>query len=218
MSQDFTGIDGDTVRDADGNRTRLIGIDTPETGEPGAERAAKVTDRFASKPDAYTTTSPGITTDKYGRDLRYIERPNGRDLGAKLIRKGLAIPAYDSEANYQWHQKEDSYRAIREASMTPPSPRNGEGRTKLDKEIQKKAKHLAGNHPLKNVTSVSSLMDAVELQPGMDPDGAMTYMMAVSDRMPASGGSGGGGGAGDNYGYSEAINGELANSIGSFNQ
>lgn len=217
MSQDFTGIDGDTVRDQDGNRTRLIGIDTPEKGEPGSKRAAKVTDRFASKSDAYTSASTPMDTDKYGRDLRYMERPGGKDLGEKLIRKGLAVPAYDSESNYQWHRKENAYRAIREASMKAPSPRKKNDVTNADKLIEYQAGFLSSGHPLKEVTSVEALIDAVELQPGMDPDGAMTYMMAMGDRFGPEGSSGSGG-SGNNYGYSDAINGEMAHAIGSFNQ
>ena len=86
MSTDGWGaIDGDTIKTDDGD-VRLIGVDTPEYGEQGYERAQRVTDRFVNKPNVSLGSDPDRDTDPYGRDLRYVERPGGKDLGEKLIR------------------------------------------------------------------------------------------------------------------------------------
>ncbi len=119
MSSDFTGIDGDTFDTGD-ERVRLIGVDTPEIGyngepdEPGAQKAKRVTQRFLDKNDVTLgrPTDPSYPkTDRTPskRSLFYAETPEGKDLGAKLIRKGLAEPAYDSTDGYDFHDKENHY-------------------------------------------------------------------------------------------------------------
>jgi endonuclease YncB( thermonuclease family) len=38
--------------------------------------------------------------DRYGRLLRYVRNPSGRDLGTVLIRRGLAVARYDARDGY----------------------------------------------------------------------------------------------------------------------
>jgi endonuclease YncB( thermonuclease family) len=48
--------------------------------------------------------------DSYGRLLRYV-RAGGRDTGLVLIRRGLAKARYDSLDGYDWHPRQERYRA-----------------------------------------------------------------------------------------------------------
>lgn len=101
-------IDGDTVEMADGSRVRLIGIDTPESGECGYQEAS---DRLASLVAGRTAVLvPGAVddTDSYGRLLRYVEIDGG-DAGEVLLREGLAVPRYNSTDGYGWHPQESAY-------------------------------------------------------------------------------------------------------------
>lgn len=101
-------IDGDTVELADGERVRLIGIDTPETWHsPKLRRDAKRTNK-----DARTIARMGELAssfardlaenkrvrlefdvekrDRYGRLLAYVYLPDGRMLNAELLKEGYA--------------------------------------------------------------------------------------------------------------------------------
>ena len=64
-------IDGDTVDLADGERVRLIGIDTPERGEDGYEEArARLSELVLGKSVIFERDL--TERDKYNRLLRYI--------------------------------------------------------------------------------------------------------------------------------------------------
>lgn len=91
-------VDGDTIevaaRDGTTHRVRLIGIDTPETGECyGGEATAALADLLPlGSPVALIRDVS--ETDRYGRLLRYVERtdPSGVtiDVGAELVAAGYA--------------------------------------------------------------------------------------------------------------------------------
>ena len=90
-------VDGDTVDLSTGERLRIIGIDTPETGQCRFQEATDaLTAMIAGKS---VVVSPGARddVDKYGRLLRYID-VDGVDVGLSLIQHGLAIARYDSRA------------------------------------------------------------------------------------------------------------------------
>ena len=86
-------LDGDTIRCGE-ERVRLAGIDAPERrARCEAERrlAAAATERLGS------LMAEGVrlhTTgqDRYGRALAVVRDPKGEDLGAVLVREGLARP------------------------------------------------------------------------------------------------------------------------------
>jgi endonuclease YncB( thermonuclease family) len=107
-------IDGDTI-DTTAGRVRLIGIDTPERGECNFGPA---TFQLRSQISAYGNTVvlipvPAIDdTDRYGRLLRYVDAPDGTDLGRNLIGSGLAIARYDSRDGYGRHPRQDDYVAL----------------------------------------------------------------------------------------------------------
>lgn len=50
--------------------------------------------------------------DRYGRLLRYVRNPSGRDLGTVLIRRGLAVARYDARDGYGWHPLQARYHRL----------------------------------------------------------------------------------------------------------
>jgi micrococcal nuclease len=88
-------VDGDTFETGDGEKVRMIGVDTPESVKPnhpvepyGKEASAytkqlltgkKVLLRFDVEP-----------RDKYGRLLAYVYLPDGTFVNEKLVREGYA--------------------------------------------------------------------------------------------------------------------------------
>jgi endonuclease YncB( thermonuclease family) len=86
-------VDGDTL-DAqltDGSvlRVRLIGIDTPEVGACGADRASAALEQLVL---GRAVTLVGDPTqgaqDRFGRSLFYVDRDDGLDAGRELLRTG----------------------------------------------------------------------------------------------------------------------------------
>ena len=111
-------VDGDTVDLSTGERVRVIGIDTPEQGQPCfSEASVALADLVMNQ---VVTVTPGARDDRdtYGRLLRYLD-VNGVDAGRALIERGLAIARYDSRDGYGGHPREAEYVAADEAS--PPA-------------------------------------------------------------------------------------------------
>jgi len=100
-------VDGDTLELGNGETVRLAGIDTPEVGECGFEKASNaLADLVLGEP--VTLGASDEDRDRYGRLLRYVDR--GRlDAGYWLIRHGLAIARYDSRDGYGFHPRETEY-------------------------------------------------------------------------------------------------------------
>jgi micrococcal nuclease len=94
-------FDGDTLLvrvDGKEEKVRLLGIDTPELArddrpvQPLAGEATTFTDRLARGRTVRLEPDPASDDrDRYGRLLRYVRLPDGADLSAELIRKGLGI-------------------------------------------------------------------------------------------------------------------------------
>lgn len=88
-------VDGDTVVLEDGQKVRLIGVDTPETVDP-----RKPIQYFGKEASAFTKAElegrrvrlehDWERTDKYGRTLAYIYLEDGTFFNAKLISSGYA--------------------------------------------------------------------------------------------------------------------------------
>jgi micrococcal nuclease len=93
-------IDGDTIVLSSGERVRLIGIDAPEIGEPGADEATNFV-REAVEGKTVWLESSGADTDRFGRLRRYVwlQQPTDTEceiqqqryqLNAILVANGLA--------------------------------------------------------------------------------------------------------------------------------
>lgn len=103
-------VDGDTVRTTAGV-VRLIGVDAPESGTCGAQKALRVARRSAPVGSTVRLVAPSSVDDRdgYGRALRYVDR--GRvDVALRLLRAG--VPArFDSRDGYDAHPRQARYRA-----------------------------------------------------------------------------------------------------------
>ena len=92
-------IDGDTIELENGNKVRLIGVDTPETVDPRrpvgcfGKEASNVTKKLLLNKEVILQKDVS-ETDKYNRLLRYVYLPleNGQTLFVNdyLIREGFA--------------------------------------------------------------------------------------------------------------------------------
>ena len=117
-------IDGDTLELGDGRSVRLVGIDTPEVGQCGADRATANLERLVLGQRVRLTISDE-DTDRYGRLLRYVN-VGAQDAGLRLIKNGLAVARYDSRDGYGFHPREPAYlvadRATRNFRCPKPAP------------------------------------------------------------------------------------------------
>jgi len=81
-------IDGDTF-DTETGRVRLLGIDTPETGERCARQA---TNRFSELAGGSVRLEDGPRlTDQFGRHLAYVYTEDVNSVDEILIQEGLAV-------------------------------------------------------------------------------------------------------------------------------
>ena len=91
-------IDGDTVILKDGRHVRLIGIDTPEIGRDG-----RISDEGAHRARSYLVSLlqgnknillkfDSQRLDRYKRTLAHLFLPDGQNIQAVLLAKGLATP------------------------------------------------------------------------------------------------------------------------------
>jgi len=113
-------VDGDTIELGNGETVRIVGIDTPERGECGFERATANTERLVLGRHVRLTVSDE-DRDRYGRLLRYVDI-GGRDVGLRLIRNGNAVARYDSRDGYGHHRREERYVAADAASRDRGCP------------------------------------------------------------------------------------------------
>ena len=86
---------------------RLVGIDTPERGECGYERASDNLARLVLGKQVHLAISDE-DTDRYGRLLRYVDA-GSVDAGLSQIKQGYAIARYDSRDGYGFHPREPIY-------------------------------------------------------------------------------------------------------------
>ncbi len=81
-------IDGDTVKLENGETVRLLGINTPEMGQPYYEEStSRLKELIEGKEVVLEKDVDNM--DQYGRLLRYIFL-NGENINVKLVREGLA--------------------------------------------------------------------------------------------------------------------------------
>lgn len=104
-------VDGDTIwasRDGISRKVRLIGIDTPESGECGFTESTRNLRGIIGGQRVTLTAGAQDDVDQYGRLLRYVD-VGGVDAGLRQIKKGYAVARYDSRDGYGAHARETAY-------------------------------------------------------------------------------------------------------------
>ncbi len=91
----FKVVDGDTFELENGQKVRLIGIDTPESVDPRkpVQYFGKEASQYAKEliEKRYVTLTKDVSeTDKYHRLLRYVYLGDGTFVNEKLLRDGYA--------------------------------------------------------------------------------------------------------------------------------
>jgi endonuclease YncB( thermonuclease family) len=96
-------IDGDTFELTDGRKVRVLGIDSCEKDTPGGESATvNATTLLTGREPVYLLTEPGVTTDRYGRYLRYVQA-GPEDFGMSMVKHdhtGVYQGDNDASAKY----------------------------------------------------------------------------------------------------------------------
>ena len=112
-------VDGDTIwasRDGVSRKIRLIGIDTPESGQCGYTESTRNLRAIIGGQRVTLTAGARDDVDRYGRLLRYVD-VNGVDAGLRQIKQGFAVARYDSRDGYGTHAREAAY--IRADAASP---------------------------------------------------------------------------------------------------
>jgi micrococcal nuclease len=95
-------IDGDTIKLTNGERVRLIGINTPEKGQPYFQQATdRLEELIGSNPVKLEKDEED--KDQYGRWLRYIYI-NDTFVNLEMVKSGFAI-AYEFQPNVKHSDK-----------------------------------------------------------------------------------------------------------------
>lgn len=102
-------IDGDTIELQDGTRVRLLGINTPEKGQPYFQEAADKLKELVEGKNV-TLECDVDDTDRYGRLLRHVF-VNGVFVNAEMVKNGYATVyilkpnvKYEKELNAAWNE------------------------------------------------------------------------------------------------------------------
>ncbi len=127
--------DGDTVTVAlpsGGKRSvRLLAMDSPEKyatryGSPdecGAVAASAFMERFDGRAVVLVSDPTQDSVDRYGRLLRYVQLPGGKDLGGAEVARGLAMSyLFDTPARRypRYRRSEEAARAADLGTWRPP--------------------------------------------------------------------------------------------------
>lgn len=92
-------IDGDTIELSTGQKVRLIGIDTPESGQPYFQEAKEALSSLILNKKV-TMEKDVSETDKYGRLLRYIYLDD-LFINEEMVRRGFArVYTYPPDVKY----------------------------------------------------------------------------------------------------------------------
>ena len=98
--------DGDTLRLVNGEKVRVIGLNTPELARKGrraqplAEEAKRAVSGFLG--DKLYIQRGRDAKDRYGRTLAHVYRSDGQSLSAELIAQGLAWQVVVPDNTGQW--------------------------------------------------------------------------------------------------------------------
>lgn len=99
-------IDGDTIILENGEKVRLIGINTPEIGEKCYWEAKNFLQKIIENKTVYLEAD-GLNKDKYGRLLRHVYL-NGSYVNLIMIKEGLAFyfPSKSKYSNILFKEEE----------------------------------------------------------------------------------------------------------------
>lgn len=100
-------IDGDTI-EVEGERVRLVQIDTPELGTCYARQARQYTQNFIEGEVKLVRDLRLDDKDNYGRSLRYIIKGE-RNLNLELVRKGYAKPLFFNKVKGKYGKEIEQY-------------------------------------------------------------------------------------------------------------
>lgn len=78
-------VDGDTLQLGDGQRVRLLGVDSCESSTPQGPAATAATEQFVAGGAVELGAEAGVDRDRFGRLLRYVGVPGRGDLGEFLV-------------------------------------------------------------------------------------------------------------------------------------
>ncbi len=109
-------IDGDTVY-VEGERVRLVQVDTPELGTCYAKQAREYTQSFLNSEGAIKLVRDSNLDDKdiYGRSLRYLFKGE-RNLNLELVRNGYAKPLFFNKVKGKYAKQIEQYARNAKAS------------------------------------------------------------------------------------------------------
>lgn len=77
--------DGDTFDTSDGQTVRVLGIDSCESSTPRGPEATAEARRLLTGQVVTLVEEPGVDTDRFGRQLRYVQLPAGGDYGLTIV-------------------------------------------------------------------------------------------------------------------------------------
>jgi micrococcal nuclease len=109
--------DGDTLRLTNGQRIRLVQIDSPEAGQCYSRESRVELLRLAPVGSSIALESdPALDqVDRYGRLLRYVKR-GSLNVNVELVRRGAAVPYfYDDDRGRYAGRLETAARAAKSA-------------------------------------------------------------------------------------------------------
>ncbi|HXG51778.1 MAG TPA: thermonuclease family protein [candidate division Zixibacteria bacterium] len=193
-------VDGDTIVLENGEKVRLIGVDTPETRHP-----QRPVERFGKEASAFTKsllegqrvlieTDPANShlghKDKYGRTLAYVWTEQGKLVNAEIIRQGYghALTRYPFKylpefRDLERHAREQGNGLWSVYAENLPGPRDA-GSGAVRRSVNRtRAAHSPQPQPAPNRTPESATSD-VEARENRSPDGSQ-YDAPVIDRTPA---------------------------------
>jgi endonuclease YncB( thermonuclease family) len=115
-------IDGDTLELADGRRVRVLGIDSCEMGTYGGKAAKSEAESIIGRGTVTLTAQPGVTVDRYGRLLRYVQ-VDRYDFGVEMVKNdhtGVYQGKNDASPEYlrRLYAEDTRY------ALNPPAGRN----------------------------------------------------------------------------------------------